>query len=100
MEARCVSQPLSPPRGGPHAPLRVVVISEVRLLGEGLALALARGATLSVCGCFGRLDDALQNLAPLGPDIVLLNAGVRDATDTIAKIRAVAPAAKVIALAI
>ena len=100
MEARCVSQPLSPPPSSPHSPLRILVISEVRLLGEGLALALEREATLSVCGCFGLIDDALRNLAPLRPDIVLLNTGVRGAADAIARIRAVGPAAKVIALAI
>jgi len=100
MEARCVSQHLSPALGRPHSPLHVIVISEVRLLGEGLALALEREASLSVCGCFGALDDALRTLPPLQPDIVLLNTGVRAATDAIARIRDVAPGVKVIALAI
>jgi DNA-binding NarL/FixJ family response regulator len=100
MEARCVSQHLSPLLGSPHLPLHTVVISEVRLLGEGLALALERDSSLSVCGCFGLLDDALRSLPGLQPDIVLLNTGVRAARDAIARIRGVAPAVKVIALAI
>jgi len=100
MEAHCVPQHFSPPLGSPHSPLHVIVISEVCLLGEGLALALEREASLSVCGCFGALDDALRNLPPLQPDIVLLNTGVRAATDAIARIRGVAPSVKVIALAI
>jgi len=100
MEARCVPPHLSLPRVSPDSQLTVVVISEVRLLGEGLALALEREASLSVCGCFGRLDDALRNLPPLQPDIVLLNTAVKAATDAIARIRGVAPGVKVIALAI
>jgi DNA-binding NarL/FixJ family response regulator len=100
MEARCATQHLSPPLGSPHLPLHIIVISEVRLLGEGLALALEREASLSVCGCFGALDDALRSLAPLQPDIVLLNTDLRAATDAITRLRAVAPGAKVIALAI
>src|SRR5258705_11244108 len=100
MEARCGPQHLSPPLGSPHLPLHIIVVSEVRLLGEGLALALEREASLSVCGCFGALDDAVRSLAPLQPDIVLLNTGLRAATDAIALLRAVAPGVKVIALAI
>jgi DNA-binding NarL/FixJ family response regulator len=100
MEARCAPQHLSPPLGSPHWPLHVIVVSEVRLLGEGLALALEREASLSVCGCFGALDDALRSLAPLQPDIVLLNTSLRAATDAITRLRAVAPGVKVIALAI
>jgi DNA-binding NarL/FixJ family response regulator len=81
-------------------PLNIVVISEVRLLGEGLALALEREATLAVRGCFGTLDDALKNLPLLQPDVILLNAVVRAATDTIARICGVAPGVKVVALGI
>jgi len=100
MEARCGTQHLSPPLGSPHAPLHVISVSQVRLLGEGLALALEREASLSVCGCFGALDDALRSLAPLQPDVVLLNAGLRGAADAIARLRAVVSGVKVIALAI
>jgi DNA-binding NarL/FixJ family response regulator len=100
MEARCGTQHLSPPLGSPHLPLRIIVVSEVRLLGEGLALALEREASLSVCGCFGALDDALRSLAPLQPNIVLLNTELRAATDAITRLRAVASSVKVIALAI
>jgi DNA-binding NarL/FixJ family response regulator len=100
MEARCVPQHLSPSLGSTHPALRVIVVSEVRLLGEGLALALEREASLSVCGCFGVLDDALRSVAPLQPDIVLLNTDLRAATDAITRLRALAPSVKVIALAI
>jgi two-component system, NarL family, nitrate/nitrite response regulator NarL len=100
MEARCAPQHLSPSLGSPHSALRVIVVSEVRLLGEGLALALEREASLSVCGCFGVLNDALRNLAALQPDIVLLNTDLRAAADAITRLRALAPGVKVIALAI
>ena len=100
MEARCAQQHLSPPLSSPHSPLYVIVVSEVRLLGEGLAFALEREPSLSVCGCFGALDDALRSLAPLQPDIVLLNTPLRAASDAITRLRAVAPGVKVIALAI
>src|SRR5882757_6538943 len=83
MEARCAPQHLSPELGSSHSPLHIIVVSEVRLLGEGLALALEREASLSVCGCFGALDDALRSLAPLQPAIVLLNTDLRTASDAI-----------------
>jgi DNA-binding NarL/FixJ family response regulator len=100
METGCGTQHLSPPLGSSHSPLRIIVVSEVRLLGEGLALALEREVSLSVCGCFGALDDASRSIAPLHPDIVLLNIDLRAATDAITRLRAVAPGVKVIALAI
>ncbi len=100
MEARCVEQYLSPPQGSLPLPLHVVVISEVRLLGEGLTLALERESSLSVCGCFGALEDALQNFGLLQPDLVLLNIPLRAAKDAIQRLGAVAPGVKVIALAI
>jgi two-component system, NarL family, nitrate/nitrite response regulator NarL len=49
--------------GRPRPPLHIVVISEVRLLGEGLTLALERDVSSVVCGSFGLLDDAF--FAPL-----------------------------------
>lgn len=100
MEVRCTPRHLSPPLGSPDSPLHVIVVSEIRLLGEGLALALEREASLSVCGCFSVLDDALRNLGALQLDIVLLNRSLRTASDAITRLRAVAPAVKVIALAI
>jgi len=77
----------------------VLVVSEARLLGEGLALALAREELLSVCGCFGDLDEMLTKMPLLQPDIVLLNTALRLGIHAIGRIRIFAPRVKVVALA-
>ncbi len=86
----------------PHSALRfsILIVSEVRLLGEGLALALAREELLSVCGCFGDLNEMLAKMPLLQPDIVLLNAALRTGIGAIGRVRSLAPRVKVVALAV
>jgi DNA-binding NarL/FixJ family response regulator len=84
----------------PNARISVLIASEVRLLGEGLARALARERLISVCGYCADLEDAVAKLAQLKPDVVLLNATLLTGSQTIARMRATMPAVRVIALAI
>jgi len=83
-----------------EARFSILIVSEVRLLGEGLALALAREESLSVCGCFGDLDEMLAKMPLLQPDVVLLNTALRTGIHALGRIRSLAPRAKVVALAI
>jgi two-component system nitrate/nitrite response regulator NarL len=78
----------------------VLIVSEVRLLAEGLALALANGTSLAVCGCSGGLDDAVAKIPLLLPDVVMLNATLRVGAEVIDRIRILAPQVRVVALAI
>jgi DNA-binding NarL/FixJ family response regulator len=80
--------------------ITVLINSEVRLLGEGLAFALAREAALSVCGCCDTLADTLAKIPRLQPDIVLLNVSLSTGIDAIRQIRDVAPPVRIVALAV
>jgi DNA-binding NarL/FixJ family response regulator len=100
MEAGCVSPDQATPPASLHSRFSIVIVSEVRLLGEGLAFALGREPILSVCGCFGDLDDALTRIPLLRPDIMLLNAALPTGIDAIGRIHGIAPRIKVVALAI
>jgi two-component system, NarL family, nitrate/nitrite response regulator NarL len=78
----------------------VLIMSEIRLLGEGLALALAREGSISVCGYSADLDEAIAKIRLLLPDIVLLNATLQAGVDIIERVRAVASEVRVVALAV
>jgi two-component system, NarL family, nitrate/nitrite response regulator NarL len=99
MQASPASRKRVPSPPNPDARINVLIISEIRLFGEGLALALAREVSLSVCG-FGDLADAISKISSMRPDIVLLNAGLRAGIDVIDRVRNIAPQVRVVALAI
>ncbi len=54
---------------------RVLIVSDVRLYREGLALSLARGGALEVVGASSSAD-AIENTDTLCPDAVLLDASL------------------------
>lgn len=78
----------------------VLIASEIRLLGEGLAMALGREGTFRICGCSGDVEDTLQQIALLQPDIVLLNAALQTGMAAIRRIRAAGAMVKIVALAV
>lgn len=78
----------------------VLIASEIRLLGEGLARALARERMVYVCGYCADLADAVVKVAELQPDLVLLNAPLQTGTQVIARMRATRSQLRVVALAI
>jgi two-component system nitrate/nitrite response regulator NarL len=84
----------------PDPRFSVLIISEIRLLGEGLAHALARTALLSHCEFCRDLGTALTKMPHMVPDIILLDSALRDGPASIARIRSIAPQVKVVALAI
>jgi two-component system, NarL family, nitrate/nitrite response regulator NarL len=78
----------------------VLIASEIPLLGEGLARALARERLVCVCGYCADHADAIAKVAELQPDVVLLNAALQTGRELIARIRATGPQVRVVALAI
>jgi DNA-binding NarL/FixJ family response regulator len=78
----------------------VVIISEVRPLGEGLAQDLARNALVSHCAFCGSLEEALPQIRHLQADIALLDAALGNGSSSIARIRSAAPCARVVALGV
>src|ERR1700747_1842681 len=54
--------------------LRIIVVSDVRFLREGLAEILERDPSVSVVGLSADLPEAVASSSALRPDIVLLDA--------------------------
>jgi two-component system, NarL family, nitrate/nitrite response regulator NarL len=90
----------APPANTATRVVSVLIMSEIRLLGEGLALALAHEGSISVCGYSGDLAETIGKIRLLQPDIVLLNATLQAGVDIIERVRAIAPEARVVALAV
>lgn len=91
---------LFPQASSAHRIIGVLIMSEIRLFGEGLALALARDSSISVCGYSGDLADTEAKLQLLRPDIFLLNTALRTGIEIIGRVRAIAPEVRVVALAV
>lgn len=99
MPANRMSDESLPPANSDER-IAVFIVSEIRLLGEGLAYALARERLISVCDHCADLADAVEKVAELKPDLVLLNAPLQTGTEVIARIRATRSQVRVVALAI
>jgi len=100
VEAECVLQEPSTLLSDPDLHFSVLIVSEIRLFGEGLAQALARSSRLFVCGFCADLDDAFAKISQLQPDIVLFDAALGNGSDAIARMRSIAPRVRVVALAV
>jgi two-component system, NarL family, nitrate/nitrite response regulator NarL len=88
------------PSANPDRRIGILIASEIRLLGEGLARALARERSVCVYGYCADLAEAVAKVAELRPDVVLLNAALETGGEVIARIRAMGPQVRVVALAI
>jgi DNA-binding NarL/FixJ family response regulator len=77
----------------------VLVVSEIRLYREGIAAFLAR-TSLNAAGAAANLGEAADLAARLAPDVVLVDMATADALDVVRRVRAAAPAAKVVALTV
>ncbi len=88
------------PTAADHPRPAVLIASEIRLLGEGLAMALGREGTFRICGCAGDIEDTPRQIALLHPDIVLLNAALQTGMAAIRQIRAAGATVKIVALAV
>jgi DNA-binding NarL/FixJ family response regulator len=92
--------PHAAPFPGPDKGLRILVVSDVRFLGEGLTQALGGDSAVTDFHHSGDLADALGRIPELRPDIVLLDAGFSGGPSAIDRILSVAPLAKVVVFAV
>jgi two-component system nitrate/nitrite response regulator NarL len=96
---------LPAPAGENHAPTtsairsRVFIVSDVRLLCDGLALALSQQPSLHVVGS-ADLTVAPTQITALHPDVVLLDIGTPGGLDMPPIFRQVLPDVKVVAIAV
>jgi DNA-binding NarL/FixJ family response regulator len=92
--------PPTPVAGSDGGGSRVFLIAAVRLYREGLADALARAPRVEVVGAAHAVPGAEAQVAALAPDVILLSAPVETAAPAVRRLRSIAPAARVIALAV
>ena len=78
----------------------VLIASEVRLLGEGLAEAFSRDGGLLVSGYCSDLEETFAKVLELRPDIVLLDAAFRDGFGLVGRISDAAPEVRAVVLAL
>src|SRR5262249_54941190 len=80
--------------------LQVLVISEIRLLAEGLAQALGRDERVAVSSFCTNLQEGLARAADLHPGLVLLDAALSDGPRSVGHILAAEPRARVVVFAV
>jgi DNA-binding NarL/FixJ family response regulator len=98
MELRGLSdEDLTTSRG---VPVRLLIVSDVRFVREGLAELLAKEKLVSISGQFGRLDELLSKDCLYRADIVLIDKAFPDALTAIGRIRTAAPRLLVVVIAV
>lgn len=80
--------------------LSVLIASEVRLLGEGLAEAFSRDGGLLVSGNCSDFEETFAKALELRPDIVLLDAAFRDGFGLVGRLSDAVPEIRVVVLAL
>jgi two-component system nitrate/nitrite response regulator NarL len=80
--------------------LRIVVVSEVRFLREGVAEILERDPSVLPVGLCANLAEAVALSPGLQPDVVLLDAAFPEGAAEVARARHVAPDLRIIAFAV
>jgi two-component system nitrate/nitrite response regulator NarL len=78
---------------------RVFILSDVRLFRDGVALLLLRGASVAVVGA-ASVGDASELIAQLRPDVVLLDATLRNVPGCAQRLREVLKGIKIVAFAL
>jgi two-component system nitrate/nitrite response regulator NarL len=81
-------------------PIRVVVVTDVRLYRDGLEQCLQRLDGVAVVGVAARITDAIELTAAAGPDIVLLDMSMPASIAAVGRIRKASPGSEVVAFAI
>lgn len=80
-------------------PLRVFILSDVRLFREGLVLLLLRDLSVIVVGA-SPASNAGARIAEVRPDVVLLDANLKDMPGCAQCVRDIAPEIKIVAFAL
>jgi two-component system nitrate/nitrite response regulator NarL len=81
-------------------PPRALVLSEIRLLGEGLAQALACDGKVATCCFCTTLQEGLEKIADLRPETVLVDAALPEGPQSVNRILVVEPRTKVVVFAV
>jgi two-component system, NarL family, nitrate/nitrite response regulator NarL len=84
---------------GRHA-LQVLIASEVRFVRESLGEILGRGGTTSVIGYCADFGQTLSMSRELRPDMVLLDAAVRDGPMAVRRLREISAGLRVVVFAV
>jgi len=80
--------------------LRIVIVSEVRFLREGLAEFLEHDPSVSVVRLCADLAEVVALSPPLQADVVLVDAALRDGAAAVRRTRQVKPDVRIIAYAV
>jgi DNA-binding NarL/FixJ family response regulator len=91
--------PMRAQRTAPCLPLRVLFVSDVRFLREGLPQILHQQSELAIAWVAENQNQALELVLAVHPDAVLLDTALPSGFDAVASIVAAAPDIPVIALA-
>jgi two-component system, NarL family, nitrate/nitrite response regulator NarL len=83
-----------------ESPPSILIVSEVRLFGEGLAAALKRDRYATVSGYCSDAEEVLACLTRVRPDIVLLDAALPSGFELVGTIPKLAPQIRVVVLAL
>ncbi len=82
------------------APLRLLIVSDLRLLRDALAEALARERDFQIVGCAADLAEALRLAGAVAPDMILIDTALPAGPAAAAQLRQGAPPARLVALAV
>jgi two-component system, NarL family, nitrate/nitrite response regulator NarL len=80
--------------------IRALIVIDVAFYREGLRDLLMRSGQVLVVGVASSADDAEPIARDMHPDVVLLDASIRDAREALYRLRAIQPEPKLIVLAI
>jgi two-component system, NarL family, nitrate/nitrite response regulator NarL len=96
LSIEAASAPFDPERG----PVGVFVVSDIRLLREGLAQLIGASERLRVVGVAADVDEAIRAIGALLPDLVLLDTSTRDVRDSTRELRRALAGVPVVAFAV
>ncbi len=82
------------------APRRILIVSDIRILREGLAEVLAKDSSFSILGIAGGLDDALEVAASEPPHVVLVDAALPEGTHAVTRLRELSGGAQIIVFSV
>jgi two-component system, NarL family, nitrate/nitrite response regulator NarL len=81
-------------------PRRIIIVSDIRILREGLAEVLARDSSFSVVGIVGGLEEALEVVALQPAQIALVDSTLPEGTNAVVRLRELSPAVEIVAFAL
>jgi DNA-binding NarL/FixJ family response regulator len=82
------------------ASLKLLILSDIRFLREGLAEVLAREEAFHAISVAADLGETLSCISAVSPDIVLIDAALPNGISAVAAVRRLAPQMRVVALAV